>query len=51
MADKNNDKNKSKKSSKKPELKLVKSGKCSVSKTKIRTYKLELTNVLSARTV
>ncbi len=38
MADKNNDKNKSKKSSKKPELKLVKSGKCSVSKTKSRTY-------------
>ena len=38
MADKNNDKNKSKKSSKKPDLKLVKSGKCSVSKTKSRTY-------------
>ena len=39
MADKNNDKNKSKKSSKKPELKLVKSGKCSEMKKEIRTYK------------
>ena len=39
MADKNNDKNKSKKSSKKPELTLVKSGKCSEMKKEIRTYK------------
>ena len=39
MADKNNDKNKSKKSSKKPDLKLVKSGKCSEMKKEIRTYK------------
>ena len=38
MADKNNDKNKSKKSLKKPELKLVKTPICSVSKTKSRTY-------------
>ena len=39
MADKNNDKNKSKKSSKKPELTLVKNGKCSEMKREIRTYK------------
>ena len=39
MADKNNDKNKSKKSTKKPDLKLVKSGKCSEMKKEIRTYK------------
>ena len=39
MADKNNDKNKSKKSSKKPDLKLVKSGKCSEMKKEFRTYK------------
>ena len=39
MTDKNNDKNKSKKSSKKPELTLVKNGKCSEMKREIRTYK------------
>ena len=39
MANKNNDKNKSKKSSKKPELTLVKNGKCSEMKREIRTYK------------
>ena len=39
MADKNNDKNKSKKLSKKPELTLVKNGKCSEMKREIRTYK------------
>ena len=39
MADKNNDKNKSKKSTKKPELTLVKNGKCSEMKREIRTYK------------
>ena len=39
MADKSNDKNKSKKSLKKPELTLVKSGKCSEMKKEIRTYK------------